>query len=105
MDLGKVHLPWGEQGVRRMALREVRICGRNVPDNAFPVIPSHNLCWNDRNAFLTANSAKEPLRARPRRAIQTQGAFMSGDFDLFAPNEEVLDRCLREAGWTPRRTC
>ena len=32
-------------------------------------------------------------------AIQTQGAFMSGDFDLFAPNDEVLDRCLREVGF------
>lgn len=32
-------------------------------------------------------------------AIQTQGAFMSGDFDLFAPNDEVLDRCLHEAGF------
>lgn len=34
-------------------------------------------------------------------AIQTQGAFMSGDFDLFAPNDKVLDRCLREAGFVP----
>lgn len=32
-------------------------------------------------------------------AIQTQGAFMSGDFDLFAPNDQVLDRCLREVGF------
>lgn len=32
-------------------------------------------------------------------AIQTQGAFMSGDFDLFAPNDEVLDCCLRAVGF------
>lgn len=32
-------------------------------------------------------------------AVQTQGAFMSGDFDLFAPNDEVLHQCLIEAGF------
>jgi hypothetical protein len=32
-------------------------------------------------------------------AIQTQGAFMSGDFDLFAPNDKALDRGLRDAGF------
>ena len=34
-------------------------------------------------------------------AIQTQGAFMSGDFDLFAPNDEVLHRCLLDVGFVP----
>lgn len=32
-------------------------------------------------------------------AIQTLGAFMSGDFDLFAPNDAVLDSCLLNAGF------
>lgn len=32
-------------------------------------------------------------------AIQTQGVFMSGDFDFFAPNDEVLHRCLLEVGF------
>ena len=34
-------------------------------------------------------------------AIQTQGAFMSGDFDLFAPNDDALHSCLLEAGFVP----
>lgn len=34
-------------------------------------------------------------------AVQTFGAFMSGDFDLYAPNDEVLHQCLLEAGFVP----
>lgn len=32
-------------------------------------------------------------------AIQTYGAFMSGDLDLYAPNDALLDKCLTGAGF------
>ena len=32
-------------------------------------------------------------------AIQTLGAFMSGDLDLYAPNDVLLERCLVGAGF------
>lgn len=31
--------------------------------------------------------------------VQTQGAFMSGDFDLYAPHDEVLHECLIQTGF------
>lgn len=34
-------------------------------------------------------------------AIQTQGSFMSGDLDLYAPDDETLHKCLLDAGFVP----